>query len=319
TFTSPGDLWTISLDGTGAARRTGLNDALFEETGLSVPEHFTYEGEGGQELDAWIMKPLGLSEGERAPLVLEIHGGPHTAYGHCFFHEFQVLAARGMGVLFTNPRGSTGHGEAFTRACVGDWGGQDYRDIMAGVDAALKRYAWIDPDRLGVTGGSYGGYMTNWIVGQTDRFRAAVTQRSISNLYSMYGTSDIGFHFNRRELGEAELWEAEERIMERSPIRYARNVATPLLIIHSEEDYRCPMEQAEQFYVALKRLGKTVEFLRFAGETHELSRSGKPANRKERLERMAAWFERYLGLAAATGEAEGAEEGEARAAAGGLR
>ncbi|MBE3590814.1 MAG: S9 family peptidase [Firmicutes bacterium] len=305
---SPGDIYTMALDGTGLQRRTADNEALFKELELSVPEPFQYVGEGGQLLDAWIMKPVGLKPGEKAPLVLEIHGGPHTAYGNIFFHEFQLLAARGYGVLYTNPRGSTGYGEAFTRGCVGDWGGQDYRDIMAGVDAALERFDWIDRNRLGVTGGSYGGYMTNWIVGHTDRFKAAVTQRSISNLYSMYGTSDIGFHFNRRELGDAEMWDAEERIMERSPIRYARNVVTPLLIIHSDEDHRCPIEQAEQWYIALKRLGKTVEFVRFSGENHELSRSGKPVNRLERLERIVGWFDRFLA-------ASEAEKGEEEAAA----
>lgn len=315
-FLAPGDLYTVGLDGRGARRHTALNDALFAETGLSEPEHFTVVADDGAEIDAWIMKPLGLAPGAKAPLVLEIHGGPHSAYGRAFFHEFQLLAARGLGVLFSNPRGSTGYGQAFTRGCVGDWGGRDYRDLMQVVDEALGRFGWIDRERLGVTGGSFGGYMTNWIVTQTNRFRAAVTQRSISNLYSMYGTSDIGFHFNRRELGDAELWEAEDRIMERSPIRHARNVATPLLIIHSDEDYRCPIEQAEQFYVALKRLGKTVEFLRFSGENHELSRSGRPVNRIERLGAIVGWFERHL-LQAAEPAAEGDEAGEARPAASG--
>lgn len=293
---SPGDLYLVEVSGNSQpVQISSLNRGLFAEIELSIPEPMPYPSEDGTELQAWIMRPIGLAEGETAPLVLEIHGGPHSAYGNAFFHEFQLLAARGYAVLYTNPHGSTGYGLQFTRGCVGDWGGLDYRDIMRGVDEALSRFGWIDRERLGVTGGSYGGYMTNWIVGQTGRFRAAVTQRSISNLYSMYGTSDIGFHFNFRELGDADMWDNEERLMERSPIRYVRQVETPLLLIHAEEDYRCPMEQAEQMYVALRRLGKDTQLVRFSGENHELSRSGKPFNRIERLSQIIGWFDRYLG------------------------
>ena len=169
----------------------------------------------------------------------------------------------------------------------------DYQDIMA-LRTVMDGVGWVDDSKVGVTGGSYGGYMTNWIVGHTDKFAAAVTQRSISNWYTKYGTSDIGFYGNKKGMGNRDLWDSEGWLMERSPIRYAPNVNTPILILHSEQDYRCPMEQAEQWYVALKRLGKTVEFVRFQGENHELSRSGKPWNRKERLAHMLRWFDQYL-------------------------
>ncbi|MFA6655580.1 MAG: prolyl oligopeptidase family serine peptidase, partial [Bacillota bacterium] len=176
---------------------------------------------------------------------------------------------------------------------IADQGGMDYQDIMA-LRNVMDGVGWVDTSKVGVTGGSYGGFMTNWIVGHTDKFAAAVTQRSISNWYTKYGTSDIGFYGNKKSMGNRDLWDSEGWLMERSPIRYAPSVNTPILILHSEQDYRCPMEQAEQWYVALKRLGKTVEFVRFQGENHELSRSGKPWNRKERLRHMLRWFDQYL-------------------------
>ncbi len=282
-------------DGIEVARITAVNDELLTNRELSKPERFEFETFDGRILEAWIIKPHGFDSNKLHPVVLEIHGGPAGTYGDVFLHEFQVLASRGFGVLFTNPRGSKGYGEEFSKGVMGDWGGGDYADLMACVDYAVENFSWIDPDRLGVTGGSYGGYMTNWIIGQTNRFRAAVTQRSISNMYTKYGVSDIGFFGNKAGMGGADLWEDEGFIMSRSPIRYAPNVRTPLLIIHGEEDLRCPMEQAEQWYVALKRLGNAeVEFVRFAGENHELSRSGKPVNRIERLEQIVGWFERHL-------------------------
>ncbi|MBT9259380.1 MAG: S9 family peptidase [Clostridiales bacterium] len=289
---SPGDLY-VQKEGEEPRQRTFTHQELFSQLELALPTKFTFENEG-VTLEAWIMEPLRREEGKKYPLILSIHGGPHTAYGEAFFHEFQLYAAQGWGVLFMNPRGSVGYGEAFTQACLGDWGGRDYRDLMAGVDEALRRFPWIDSQRLAVTGGSYGGYMTNWIITQTTRFKVAITDRSISNLYSMYGTSDIGFHFNRRELGDADLWADEEKIMERSPIRYLPQVETPLLIVHSDQDLRCPIEQAEQLYIALKVLGKKVAFLRFSGENHELSRSGKPLNRLERLKGYLKWFREHL-------------------------
>lgn len=271
---------------------TRHNESWLGNVELSTPERIEVTTRDGWAVEGWLLKPAGFNPSQKYPLVLEIHGGPHTCYGNAFNHEFQLLTARGYVVLYTNPRGSQGYGDVFVRGCIGDWGGKDYEDLMDAVDYAVQR-PYIDVSRLFVTGGSYGGYMANWMVGHTDRFRAAVTQRSISNLYSMFGTSDIGFYFNNMELGGADLWDQEEFVMARSPIRYAPNVTTPVKIIHSEDDIRCPMEQAQQWFIALKRLGVDTELVRFPGENHELSRSGKPKHRLERLEHIVGWFDKY--------------------------
>ena len=274
-------------------RLTGVNDDVLMELNLSKPEPFIFQSPDGLEIEGWMMKPIDFEPSKKYPAVLEIHGGPAATYGMAFLHEFQVLASKGYGVFYCNPRGSLGYGEWFAQQVIADQGGMDYQDIMA-LRNVMDGVGWVDTSKVGVTGGSYGGFMTNWIVGHTDKFAAAVTQRSISNWYTKYGTSDIGFYGNKKGMGNRDLWDSEGWLMERSPIRYAPNVKTPILILHSEQDYRCPMEQAEQWYVALKRLGKTVEFVRFQGENHELSRSGKPWNRKERLAHMLRWFDQYL-------------------------
>ena len=274
-------------------RLTSVNEELLSGLKLSEPELFSFTAPDGVELEGWFMKPVDFDPWKKYPSVLEIHGGPAATYGFGFFHEFQLLTSNGYGVFFCNPRGSLGYGEWFAQQVIGDQGGMDYQDIMA-LRAYMDGIQWVDSNKVGVTGGSYGGYMTNWIVGHTDKFKAAVTQRSISNWYTKLGTSDIGWSGNRKGLGMRDLWDSEDFLMERSPIRYAPRVNTPILIIHSELDYRCPMEQAEQWYIALKRLGKTVEFVRFAGENHELSRSGKPRNRKERLYHILRWFDEHL-------------------------
>ena len=209
-------------------------------------------------------------------------------------HTPQLLSARGFAVVYTNPRGSQGYGDDFVKACVADWGNKDRKDILTGLDEALNRFPGLDREKLFITGGSYGGYMTNRVITSTNRFRAAVTQRCISNIYSFFGTSDIGFYFGSKQLGNVDLWEDEEKIMAFSPIRYAKNVQTPTCIIHSEEDFRCPIEQAEQWYVALTRLGVETRFIRFQGENHNLSRSGRPRNRVRRLQEIVGWFERYV-------------------------
>ena len=292
---NPGDVYCADPAGGALRRLTDVNGAWLAGVELVEPEPFWFEGAEGWPVHGWLMRPAGDEEGAATtyPLVLEIHGGPHAAYGNTFFFEFQLLAAQGWGVLFTNPRGSTGYGERFTMASNGDWGGADYRDLMAGVDAALARAPWIDRTRLGVIGGSYGGYMTNWIVTQTDRFRAAVTQRSLCNLVSKWGTSDIGYLGNDLQWG-GPPWENLQFYLDRSPLTHVRNVSTPLLILHSERDLRCPIEQGEQFFTALKYLRRAVEFVRFPDEGHELSRSGQPLHRLERLERIVGWFHERL-------------------------
>ena len=273
-------------------RVTRVNDELLSQGQLSWPEEFTVESTGGTKVQGWLMKPVGMKEGRRYPVLLEIHGGPHAAYGYVFHHEFQLLAARGYGVVFSNPRGSVGHGQEFVAAIRHDWGGVDYQDLMAVTDYGATQ-PWVDKDRMGVLGGSYGGYMTNWIVTQTDRFKAAVTMRSTCNRLSQFGASDAAFTNGEFEF-DGDPWDNPDAYLRVSPLMYVRNVRTPIMIIHSEEDLRCPMEQAEEWYVALKKTGKTVVFVRFPGENHELSRSGKPKHRIERLEFILAWMDRYL-------------------------
>lgn len=290
---SPGDLVIQDVRLVENSKRiTAFNRQLLEEdVWLSAPERITYRSTDGWEIEGWMLKPFSFSPDRKYPLILQIHGGPHTAYGNGLHHEMQLMAGKGYVVLYTNPRGSHGYGQEFVRAVVGDYGGMDYTDIMAGVDYVLENYDFIDERQLFVTGGSYGGYMTNVIVTRTDRFKAAVTQRSICNWHSFYGTSDIGFYFTKWQHGDADLWEDEDRLLQLSPIRHVRNVKTPILILHSEQDLRCPMEQAEQWYVALKRLGVETKLVRFPDENHDLSRSGKPKHRLERLKHLIGWFE----------------------------
>ena len=255
--------------------------------GLKKPEKFTFVASDGEKIDGWILIPDGKT---KAPMVLEIHGGPKTAYGYAFMFEFYYLLSEGFAVVFSNPRGSAGYSEKFALQIQGHYGERDYMDLMECVDYVLSHYP-VDAEKLFVTGGSYGGFMTNWIVGHTDRFRAAVTQRSISNQISFWGTSDIGPWFNKDQIGGgADLWDRFEHYWDKSPLKYARNIKTPLLIIHSEEDYRCPVEQAYQLFYALKMQKRDTKLVLFPGENHDLSRSGKPQHRIVRLKEIATWF-----------------------------
>lgn len=292
TTTNPGDLFYVNLNTGEKEQITKVNEEFLKSRELSVPEAIEYEGADGWKVNGWMMKPIGYEEGKKYPLILEIHGGPHAMYANSYFNEFQILAAQGYAVLFTNPRGSHGYGQKFVDAVRGDYGGNDYNDLMAAVDYALEHYDFIDKNRLGVTGGSYGGFMTNWIVGHTNRFKAAVTQRCISNWISFYGVSDIGYYFNDWQI-QAGLDDIE-KLWNHSPLKYVDNVETPLLILHSEKDYRCPIEQAEQLFIALKHRKKETKFVRFPESNHELSRSGKPTLRINRLEYIRDWFVKYL-------------------------
>ncbi|MDI3340402.1 MAG: S9 family peptidase [Sphaerobacter sp.] len=291
---NPCDVFVCSGDGSDERRLTAVNEEFFSTVALSRPEEFRVpsQAEDRGEVHGWVMKPIGFEPGRKYPMVLEIHGGPHGMYANHYFHEFQLLAAQGYVVVYTNPRGSQGYGEAHASYTRGAWGEKDMPDLMAAVDYVIAQ-GYVDPNRLGVTGGSYGGYMTNWVIGHTDRFKAAVTQRCVSDLYSFFGTSDIGFHFGAYEWGGVP-WESRETYQRLSPITYVEQIKTPLLILHSEEDYRCPIAQAEQLFISLKKLGREVEFVRFPGENHNLSRSGKPKHRVERLQFILGWFERYL-------------------------
>ncbi len=197
-------------------------------------------------------------------------------------------------MIYTNPRGSQGYGEDFTRAVIGDWGGGDYDDVIAGLDEALARYDFIDPERVGVMGGSYGGFMTSWAVGHTDRFKAACSERALNTHYSMFGTSDIGHSFPEQHSGGQLPYDDITWYLKHSPLTYAKDITTPLLILHAEDDLRCPIEQAEQLFVALKKQRKEVMFVRFPDESHEMSRSGKPRHRLERFHYILDWFAKHL-------------------------
>jgi dipeptidyl aminopeptidase/acylaminoacyl peptidase len=282
----------------GDRRVSTVGRAFAKKRDIPAPERFTAISSDGSEVEAWIMRPAGFQKGEKYPVLLNIHGGPFTQYGNKFFDEFQVYAGAGYAVLYSNPRGSSGYSEEWGRAIRGPvgggpgWGTVDYEDLMAVVDEALKRFDFCDPDRLGVLGGSYGGYMTSWMVGHTDRFQAGVSERAVNQWVSMWGSSDFGWDF-KGYIG-AFLYENFDAYVKMSPATYATDITTPLLILHSENDLRCPIEQAEQLFTTLRLLKRDVEFVRFPAESHELSRSGNPVHRVERFDIILDWFDRYL-------------------------
>jgi dipeptidyl aminopeptidase/acylaminoacyl peptidase len=286
------NLYVASLDGKNERRLTDLNATLWAQLQFADVERFTYQSADDWNVDGFLVKPINWQEGKKYPLILSIHGGPSGQYGVDWYHEFQVYAAKGYAVLFTNPRGSTGYGQKFERGIFSEWGGKDYQDVMNGLDAALKRYPWIDQDRMGVTGGSYGGFMTNWILGHTDRFKAAVTLRSLSNFISDDGTRD-GAYGHTSDFG-GDIFQKYELYWDRSPLKYARNVKTPTLILHSDNDYRVPIEQGEQWFRALKHFGVTTEIVFFPRENHNLTRTGEPKHLVESLNWQLYWFDRFL-------------------------
>ena len=291
----PFELFTAKLDGTDETQITFINDTFTREVALSPVIDIEVTSHDGTPIQAWLIPPYGFDETSDAkhPLILQIHGGPHAMYGYAMFHEMQLMAAKGYAVLFSNPRGSSGYGEQFTGITRGVWGESDMPDVIASLETAIAQHPWIDAERLGVTGGSYGGYLTNWIVSHDTRFKAAVTQRCVSNFYSFFGTSDIGFSFGEFEFGGTP-WADTEKLLKHSPITYVDKIETPLLIIHNELDFRCPIEQAEQMYTALKYLGREVGFVRIPGESHGLSRNGTPSRRLARLHHMIGWFDSHL-------------------------
>lgn len=288
----PGELYQQTITTGERKALTSMNEAFVNEVEIVQPRAIVYKGHNDWDVHGWLMKPAGFEEGQKYPLIVEIHGGPAAMYANTFFHEMQVLAGQGYGVLYVNPRGSHGYSQAFVDGVRGNYGVGDYADIMAGLDYAIAENDWIDTEKLGVTGGSYGGFLTNWIVGKTNRFKAAVTQRSIANWMSFYGVSDIGYYFSEWQHGVSV--EDMEKLWDISPLKYAGKIETPLLILHSENDLRCPIEQAEQLYITLKRMGKETEFVRFPEADHNLSRTGIPSLRQERLNELIAWMDRYL-------------------------
>ena len=283
----PDELW-ISR-GNQLVRFSNHNESFRRSASLIEPEEFRFRSFDGTGIQAWIMKPADWREDRKYPVLLSIHGGPHGMYGYAFNPSFQVYAARGYGVLYLNPRGSNGYGQKFSDGTINEWGGGDYRDLMAGLDEALRKYSWIDAARLGVTGGSYGGFMTNWIITQTPRFRAAVSVASVSNLVSFYSTSVY------QDLIHAEFggfpWDNYDLLWQWSPIRYVRQVQTPTLFIHGEQDNDVHITQAEEMYMALRRRGVDTVLVRYPREGHGLR---EPKHRVDALERTLAWFDKYL-------------------------
>lgn len=271
---------------------TDLNEWVMNEKTLSIPEKLTFKTDDNILIEGWILKPIGFKHGETYPAILDIHGGPKTAYGEVFYHEMQYWANEGYVVFFCNPRGSDGRGNKFADI-RGKYGTIDYEDIMNFTDLVLQTYPFIDKDRMGVTGGSYGGFMTNWIIGHTNRFKAAASQRSISNWISKFGTTDIGYYFVDDQIA-ATPWNGFEKLWDHSPMKYADKVTTPTLFIHSEEDYRCWLPEGIQMFTSLKYHGVESRLCMFKGENHELSRSGKPKSRVKRLKEITEWFDQYL-------------------------
>ncbi|MDE8099790.1 S9 family peptidase [Erysipelothrix rhusiopathiae] len=284
------EFYRLDLANNTVSRVSEFNRSILKDTYIAKPEHFEYTNDG-QLLDGWVLLPQDYDPSQSYPAILDIHGGPKTIYSDVFYHEMQVWANKGYIVFFTNPRGGDVYGNEFMDI-FGRYGDVDYDDLMKFTDIVLDRYA-IDPKRVGVTGGSYGGFMTNWIVGHTDRFKCAATQRSISNWISFYGTSDIGFYFADDQTA-ADPIEDTEKMWHQSPLKYARNVKTPLLFIHSDEDYRCPIEQGMQFFTYIKENGVDTRFVWLRGENHDLSRTGKPKARVKRLEEITNWMDKYL-------------------------
>lgn len=286
TPTIPSRLGLIDLTSGELTDLYDPNQAVISQLAISKPEAFWYEGADGWQIQGWYLPPAETKENH--PAILYIHGGPQVCYGETFFHEMQVHAANGYGVILLNPRGGQGYGQAFVKSILGDYGNKDYQDLLLGVDAVVANHPEIDTNTIHVAGGSYGGFMTNWIVGHTDRFCAAVTQRSISNWISFYGTSDIGPAFVKFQLLR-EL-DAIEGLWKMSPLAYASQVKTPTLVLHGENDLRCPQEQGQQFYMALQRQGVDTKLMLFPQSSHGLSRNGLPNLRIERLQAISEWL-----------------------------
>ncbi len=289
---TPPDLFWVDQESEQVKRLTNPNQKLLEQVELSRPQKFEFDSEG-VTVDGWVMPALGLTAGQKAPAILTAGGGPGGMRGPEFSFQNQVLAGQGWSVIIINTRGCQGYGESFCTAILGDWGGADFVDNMNGLEAACDTFDFIDPDRIGAAGGSYGGYTVNWIMGNSDRIRAAVSECSIMNRYSSYGTSDI-MPAREFEFGGGPPWETPKAYLAQSPLRHVGNFNTPTLVIHSALDHRCPVEQGEQLYMALKRMGIPTKFVRFSNESHGLSRYGKPWHRVFRLDQYLAWFKRWL-------------------------
>ncbi|MED1793707.1 S9 family peptidase [Brevibacillus nitrificans] len=286
----PGRIAVVSNEG-AEVRLDDCNDELMSELIVVEPEEFTFTSVDDWQIQAFLLKPAHYTPGEKYPILLDIHGGPHSMFCYAYFHQMQVFAARGFAVLYINPRGSSGFGREFSEAVHGDYGGKDHLDLLHGLEEAIQRFDFLDKSRVAINGISYGGFMVNWLVTKTDQFFAAISEGCISNWVSMYGTSDISPIFIDHEFaGKTDM----ESLWRHSPLAYVDKVKTPLLLMHSEQDLRCPIEQAEQFYTYLKRLGREVEFLRMPDASHGLLQIGKPALRVARVQAMIDFISERL-------------------------
>ncbi len=287
-----GQIWVYERKTGTTRRRTRFNENWLRRVELGQIEEVWFKGADNNDLQGWILKPPDFEPHRKYPSILEIHGGPWSQYGDVFMHEFYYLAAHNYVVYFSNPRGGAGYGEAHSQSIHRNWGVNDYKDIMVWADY-MTQQPYIDTERMGITGGSYGGYMTTWTIGHTDRFKAAVAQRVLSNALSFWGSSDMGYFFADVWSGKPP-WEDFEAYWNQSPIKFVGNVQTPTLVIHSEEDYRCRLEQGEQLFLALQELGVESEMVLFPGEAHGLSRMGRTDRRIVRLNHILRWFDTYL-------------------------
>jgi dipeptidyl aminopeptidase/acylaminoacyl peptidase len=290
-MTHIGDIYVMDRD-QSPKQLTRVNDALFSQLDLPEPEEILYKSFDGKTIQGFIQKPPHFDAAKKYPMILNIHGGPHSTYGYTFFHEMHWMAAKGYVVFYPNPRGSTSFGQDFGNIIQYHYPGDDYKDLMAGVDAVIAK-GYVDPDKLGVTGGSGGGLLTNWVITQTNRFKAAVSQRDIADWRDFWYTADFSLFTPTWFKGAP--WREEADFKARSPITYIENVQTPLMLVLGEADFRTPPGAGgEQMFRALKYLKKPVVMVRFPGESHELSRSGIPKHRIERLEHITGWFDKYL-------------------------
>lgn len=291
--TDPGQIWLHDCDAGTTTPLTQFNADLFAELDLGQVSETWLKTADGYDLHGWVLTPPNFDPTQKYPSILEIHGGPQTQYGRLFMHEFYYLAAHDYVVYWSNPRGSQGYGEAVAGAIYGRWGTVDYDDVMAWTDY-MAQQPYIDTARMGVTGGSYGGYMTILIIGKTDRFKAAVAQRAVSNVISFYGSSDLNWGAEHLMGAEVPPWDALDAYWDMSPMKYIGRAATPTLIIHSEQDLRCDKEQGEQVFIALRRLGVDSELILFPEESHGLSRGGRTDRRIARLSHILRWFKKHL-------------------------
>ncbi|HXG93956.1 MAG TPA: S9 family peptidase [Blastocatellia bacterium] len=287
--TTPQEIFTASASGSDLRQLTAINKGAVDDLSFVKPENIRFKSFDGTEIEGWLMRPQDLQPGKKAPMILTIHGGPHGMYGYGFSLTNQIYTARGYAVLYLNPRGSSGYGQKFSDGCVNNWGGSDYQDLMKGVDYVLSKYDWIDANRLGVMGGSYGGFMTNWVITQTPRFKVAIASASVSNLISFYATSLY------QDLIHAEFngfpWDNYDLLWKYSPIRYVKNVTTPTMFIHGEQDNDVHITQAEEMYMGLKRRGVEAVFVRYPREGHGLR---EPLHRLDQITRSIAWFDRFI-------------------------